>query len=182
MVGVASEYSPDFSISVFAPDGLVGLGFQSVSKYNATPFFVNLITQGIVSNPVYGVRMANEGSELFLGGTNRELYEGDFTYVPVTKEVRHTLLPLSSEHHFLVQGYWQVTLDGFVLDGRQVFLATQAIIDTGSTLILGPPEVVTAIYERIPGAHPSLKGDGTRSGLYTSSSYCNSFLTSSLKP
>lgn len=77
---------------MFAPDGLLGLGFQSVSKYNATPFFINLISQGIVSNPVFGVRLANEGSELFLGGTNRELYQGDFTYVPVTKEVRYTAL------------------------------------------------------------------------------------------
>lgn len=150
VVGVASEYSPGFSISVFAPDGLLGLGFQSVSKYNATPFFINLIAQGIVSNPVYGVRLANEGSELFLGGTNRDLYQGDFTYVPVTKE-----------------GYWQVTLDGILLDGRKVFSATEAIIDTGSTLILGPSEVVAAIYERIPGAMPALKGDGANSGLYT---------------
>ena len=125
--------------------------------------------------------MANEGSELFLGGTNRELYEGDFTYVPVTKEVRHTSLPLSPEHHFLVQGYWQVTLDGIVLDGHKFLLATQAIIDTGSTLILGPPEVVAAIYEQIPGAHPSLKSDGTNSGLYTSSSYRNGVLKPSLK-
>jgi hypothetical protein len=180
VVGVASEYSPGFSISVFAPDGLLGLGFQSVSKYNATPFFINLIAQGIVSNPVYGVRLANEGSELFLGGTNRDLYQGDFTYVPVTKEVRHTSLPLPSEHHFLVQGYWQVTLDGILLDGRKVFSATEAIIDTGSTLILGPSEVVAAIYERIPGAMPALKGDGANSGLYTSSSSRNCFLKSFL--
>lgn len=181
MVGVASEYSPDFSISMFAPDGLLGLGFQAVSKYNTTPFFINLIAQGVVSNPVYGVRLANEGSELFLGGTNSELYEGDFTYVPVTKEVRHTSLPLSSEHHLLVQGYWQVTLDGIVLDGRKVLSATEAIIDTGSTLILGSPEVVAAIYKRIPGAKPALKGDRANSGLYTSSSYRNSLLKPSLK-
>lgn len=170
MVGVASEYSPGFSISTFAPDGLLGLGFQSVSKYNTTPFFINLISQGVVSNPVFGVRLANDGSEFFLGGTNRKLHQGDFTYAPVTKEVRYTLLPLPSEAHVLVQGYWQVTLDGITLNGRQVFSATQAIIDTGSTLILGPAEVVGAIYGRIPGAIPA---DGTKLGLYTSSSSHN---------
>lgn len=182
MVGVASEYSTGFSISTFAPDGLLGLGFQSVSKYNATPFFINLIAQGVVSNPVYGVRLANEGSELFLGGTNRQLYQGDFTYVPVTKEVCYTALPLPSKSHFLVQGYWQVTLNGITLDGHNVFSETEAIIDTGSTLILGPAEVVAAIYERIPGAMPALNHDGTKSGLYTSSSSSNRFLRSSLKP
>ena len=102
MVGVASEYSTGFSISTFAPDGLLGLGFQSVSKYNATPFFINLIAQGIVSDPVFGVRLANEGSELFLGGTNKELHQGDFIYAPVTKEVRNTALRLPSEHDFLI--------------------------------------------------------------------------------
>lgn len=150
VVGVASEYSTGFSISMFVPDGLLGLGFQSVSKYNATPFFMNLISQGIVTNPVFGVRLANEGSELFLGGTNRELYQGNFTYVSVTKE-----------------GYWQVTLNGIVLDGRKVFSATEAIIDTGSTLILGPAEAVAAIYGRIPGASPAFNRDGIKSGLYT---------------
>jgi hypothetical protein len=89
---------------------------------------------------------------------------------------------LHSEHDFLVQGYWQVTLDGITLNGRQVFSATQAIIDTGSTLILGPAEVVEAIYERIPGAIPALNRDGTKSGLYTSSSSSTRFLRPSLKP
>jgi hypothetical protein len=167
---------------MFPPDGLLGLGFQSVSKYNATPFFINLIAQGIVSNPVYGVRLANEGSELFLGGTNRELHHGDFTYVPVAKEVCHATLPQPSEYHFLVQGYWQVTLDGIMLDGRKVFSTTEAIIDTGSTLILGPAEVVAAIYERIPGAIPTVNSDGTKSGLFSSSSSRNRFISSFLKP
>lgn len=162
VVGVASEYSTGFSISKFTPDGLLGLGFQSVSKYNATPFFINLISQGIVSNPVFGVRLANEGSELFLGGTNGELYQGDFTYTPVTKE-----------------GYWQVILDGIMLDGREVVSVTQAIIDTGSTLILGPAEVVEAIYGRIPGAIPALDPNGIKSGLYTVP--CNFDMTIALK-
>lgn len=68
-----------------------------------------------------------------------------------------------------------------MLDGREVFSATEAIIDTGSTLILGPAEVVAAIYEYIPGAIPTLNRDGTKSGLYSSSSSRNRFLSPFLK-
>jgi cathepsin D len=65
----------------------MGLAFQSLSKYNATPVFQNLISGGVVTSPVFGIKLASNGSELFLGGTNSKLYTGDFTWVPLTNQV-----------------------------------------------------------------------------------------------
>ena len=46
-----------------------------------------LISEGVLTSPVFGLKLAQSGSELFLGGTNSALYTGDFTWVPLTNEV-----------------------------------------------------------------------------------------------
>ena len=63
------------------------MGFQSISSYNASPLFQTLISDGVVTSQVFGLKFATSGSELFLGGTNSALYTGDFTWVPLTTEV-----------------------------------------------------------------------------------------------
>ena len=65
----------------------MGLAFQSISKYQAPPLFQTLISEGAVTSPVFGLKLATSGSELFLGGTNTALYTGDFTWVPLTNVV-----------------------------------------------------------------------------------------------
>jgi cathepsin D len=86
-LGAATEYSPDFDISRFPADGVMGLAFQSISAYNATPVFQTLISQDVLTSPVFGFKIATSGSELFLGGTNDALHTGSFTWVSLTNEV-----------------------------------------------------------------------------------------------
>jgi cathepsin D len=73
---------------IFPPDGFVGLGFQSISQFNASPLFQTLISEGVVTSQVFGTKFATSGSELFIGGTNSALYTGSFTYLPLTVKVR----------------------------------------------------------------------------------------------
>jgi cathepsin D len=65
----------------------MGMGFQSISQYNAPPVFQTLISEGAVTSQVFGTKFAVSGSELFIGGTNSALYTGSFTYLPLTVEV-----------------------------------------------------------------------------------------------
>ncbi|KAI0272452.1 aspartic peptidase domain-containing protein [Gloeopeniophorella convolvens] len=148
-LGVSSTYSTGFGIPSFPPDGLLGLGFPSISKFGQPPVFNTLIAEGILNAPAFGVYLADSGGELFLGGTNPNLYQGGFTFVPVTKEA-----------------YWQVTLDEITVDDRPVLLSTfPVIIDTGTTLLVGPPQEVAAVYAQIPGALPYVRE--IANGLYT---------------
>jgi len=63
------------------------MAFQNISASNSTPFFENLIAQGSLPNNVFAFYLAEEGSELYLGGINNKLYKGNITYVPVTEGV-----------------------------------------------------------------------------------------------
>ncbi|KAH8987990.1 acid protease [Lactarius hatsudake] len=146
--GVATHFAGVFSADFFLPDGLVGLAFPSISPYQATPFFLTLAAQGSLPSNTFGFYLANEGSELFLGGTNNKLHDGDFTYVPVTKE-----------------GYWETNLDALYVNGKKVAGVRDSIIDTGTTIILGDTETVKTIYKHIPGSKPAPAEIGA--GLYT---------------
>jgi len=145
-LGAADTYSTGFASDSFKPDGLMGMGFKSISDYNADPVFQTLVAQGQTSAPEFGFKLADSGSELYLGGTNSALYTGDFTYVDVTQE-----------------GYWQVNVDAIEVNGKQPVKGFSAIVDTGTTQLLGDTESVVSVYKNIPGAKPYPGGNG----LYT---------------
>jgi len=65
----------------------MGMGFQSISVYNAPPPFQTLMSEGVVSKSVFGFKLSDSGAELFLGGVNTDLYTGDFTWLNLTKKV-----------------------------------------------------------------------------------------------
>jgi cathepsin D len=131
----------------FPADGLLGMAFPAISVYGASPLFQSLVTAGAVAQPVFGFHLAPAGAELFVGGTNPALAAGEFTYVPVTRE-----------------GYWEIALDAVTLGGRNVLPVSpiSAIVDTGTTLIVGDTQTVQGVYESIAGAVDN--GDGTWSG------------------
>ena len=66
----------------------MGMGFQSISIYNAPPPVQNLVSEGKLSSPMFGFKFASSGSELFLGGVNPAYNNAKFTWVPITDEVR----------------------------------------------------------------------------------------------
>jgi hypothetical protein len=63
------------------------MGYQTISAYNAPPFFQTLVAQGDVAKAQFSFYLADNESELILGGTDPTRYKGDFTYLPVTNQV-----------------------------------------------------------------------------------------------
>ena len=68
----------------------MGMAFQSISEYNAPPTFQSLVSKGEETKPIFSFKLTPDGSELFLGGANPDLYEGDFTWLDLTVEVCHS--------------------------------------------------------------------------------------------
>jgi cathepsin D len=112
-LGASNQYSSGFNSSNFPADGLMGMGFQSISVYNAPPVFQNLVAEGQTDSPVFAMKLAANGSELSLGGLNSNLYTGDVTYVPISK-----------------QGYWQASFDSLNVGGQQAVGNTSCIVDS----------------------------------------------------
>ncbi|KAI9444480.1 acid protease [Lactarius indigo] len=137
-LGAATTFSSEFQSDQFPADGVLGMAYESISDYGASPVFQTLVSQGQVSVPVFSFYLSESGSELYIGGTNKDHYKGSFTYMPVT-----TL------------GYWQGPFDKISVKGRTVVRGGDfdAIIDTGTTQVVGDPENVQALYDRIPGSN-----------------------------
>ncbi|KAF9218924.1 acid protease [Gyrodon lividus] len=135
-LGAASHYSRGLHIEHFAADGLMGMAFQAISTYNQSPVFQTLATQGQTNEPVFAFSLANPYAELYLGGTNPDMYIGDFSWA-----------------HVIQHGFWEVAMDNVLANGQIVLTNIAAIIDTGSDLIHGNPSDVAALYEAIGGTY-----------------------------
>ncbi|XP_022214625.2 lysosomal aspartic protease [Drosophila obscura] len=116
-------------------DGILGLGFPSISVDDVTPLVQNMCAQSVISKCVFSICMKGGGSSkrggvLIFGSTDTSAYTGSnsYTYTPVTKK-----------------GYWQFDLKGFYLGDTKVSGSTQAIVDSGTSLIAAPTSAVNKI-------------------------------------
>jgi len=123
------------------------------------PFFQTLISDNRTTNPVFAFKLSTDGAELSMGGTDRSLYSGDFTYVKVYQK-----------------GYWEVALDAVSINGQPTISKLDSIIDTGTTLLIGDPKNVAKFYAAIPGSQNASSAVGE--GFYTFP--CNSVPSVSL--
>jgi len=143
--------------------GLMGLGFKNLAVSQATPFWEALVSGGKWLEPVMSFWMtrynnastasdAEFGGEFIMGGTNTALYSGDIDFVA---------LPYASNPTF-----WAIPLDQISVNGQGVAPAadTLAAIDTATSLIGGPPDVVEELYAAVPNA---VRGQGTLEGFWT---------------
>jgi len=64
-----------------------------------------------------------------------------------------------------LQGFWQITFDSFNVNGKAATGSLAAIMDTGTTQIVGDPTNVAAVYKNIPGAK---EDDSLGQGTFTS--------------
>ncbi|XP_068574335.1 napsin-A [Cebidichthys violaceus] len=139
---------PGITFAVARFDGVLGMAYPSISVAKVTPVFdtamaAKLLPQNIFSFYISRDPKAAVGGELVLGGTDPQYYTGDLHYVNVTRKA-----------------YWQIQVSGVDV-GDQLTVCKagcQAIVDTGTSLIVGPVEEVRALHKAI-GALPLLMGE-----------------------
>lgn len=143
--------------------GIMGLGFESLATSGATPLWQVLMIEKKVEERVFSFQLKNNmrearngqdirpGGIFTLGMLDKSQFQGDINWVSVPKKFGNTGI-----------GYWAVPLDRIQVNSRSFPPGANpyAVIDTGTTLIGGPPDVVRAIYSAIPGARPSQVGEG----------------------
>lgn len=113
----------------------MGMGYAAISDYNADPVFQTLVKEGATDKGTFEFKLSSSGAQLYVGGTDSSKYSGGFTYSPVTK-----------------QGYWQVDMDSISVGGSQASGSSSAIIDTGTTLLVGDSDAVKTVIGAVKGA------------------------------
>jgi len=141
---------PGITFDVAKFDGILGLGYQSISVDNVVPPWYNLLAQKLVSDPVFSVWLSKDprgqnGGQLILGGVDQSYYKGDIFYVPLTAKT-----------------YWQFKLDDVLYGGKsQNYCPTTgcpAIADTGTSLVAGPSKIISELNRKL-GAITIIAGE-----------------------
>jgi len=131
-------------------DGILGMGWPKLSQKGVKPVFNEMFDQGIVKKPVFSFWLSRDpsaklGGQLILGGSDDTLYTDKLTYVPLIGE-----------------DYWRIKLDGLAVGsdkGMGCKGGCVGIVDTGSSLLIGPKAEVDAINKKI-GATEVIPGMG----------------------
>lgn len=129
-------------------DGILGMAYPRISVNNVLPVFDNLMQQKLVDKNIFSFYLnrdpnAQPGGELMLGGTDSKYYTGPMSYLNVTRKA-----------------YWQVHMEQVDVGSSLTLCKAgcEAIVDTGTSLVVGPVEEVRALQKAI-GAVPLIQGE-----------------------
>jgi len=114
-------------------DGILGLGWDSISVGGVPTPMKALVSSGQLDAPVFAFYLGDQHpGELVFGGVDGKHYTGGFSFVPLSSE-----------------SYWEVELQGVSVAGESVGDAGKAIVDSGTSLLAGPPAEVQAIAAKL---------------------------------
>lgn len=108
-------------------DGILGLGFDTISVNKMVPPFYNMVNQKKVDEPVFAFYLGDankdgDTSEATFGGVDKNHYKGELTKIPLRREA-----------------YWEVDFNSIALGDNVAELDnTGAVLDTGTSLIALP--------------------------------------------
>ena len=127
-------------------DGILGLGWDTISVNHITPPFFNMVDKKLIDAPVFAFYITDESgeSEMVLGGVDKSHYTGDMIDLPLRRKA-----------------YWEVDMDSLTLGGETAELDdTGAVLDTGTSLIALPTTMAELINANL-GAKKSWNGQYT---------------------
>ncbi|XP_029291625.1 pepsin A-like [Cottoperca gobio] len=129
-------------------DGILGLAFQTIASDNVMPVFDTMVKDGLVSQAMFSVYLSSkseQGSEVIFGGVDSSHYTGQINWIPLSSAT-----------------YWQIKMDSVTINGQSVACAggCQAIIDTGTSLIVGPTNDINNMNSWV-GASTNQYGEAT---------------------
>lgn len=135
-VAATEESDEPFSLVPF--DGILGLSLPQMAEGPSFSVLDRLAESGVLESSLFGVYFGNDGeqSEITFGSFKKELMATEMFWSPVT-----------------VAGYWQVAMDDITIDNKKLDLCShqkcQVAVDTGTSLLAGPTEVVAALVEKL---------------------------------
>lgn len=137
--GLTTTESQDFANSPF--DGILGMAFDQLNTQGAITPFSQMVQQNVVKQAIFGFVLGrqkdNSPSQLTIGGVDTSKFTGQLSFNKLVNNV----------------GFWEIALQDASVNGKSLgFTQKTAIIDTGTTLMIVPPNDAATIHNQIPGA------------------------------
>jgi Eukaryotic aspartyl protease len=130
-------------------DGILGMGFTSISIDNTITVFENAMKQNAVDQPMFAFYLGdNSPGELTFGGYDSSKFEGELVTVPLESAT-----------------YWEIALDvvsagSYSSKPNADGSVTTGIVDSGTSLLVGPKKDVLQLATAV-GAKPNFMGQYT---------------------
>lgn len=127
-------------------DGILGLGFDTISVNRIIPPFYQMINQKLLDEPVFAFYLGDENdeSEAIFGGVDEDHFEGKITYIPLRRK-----------------GYWEVDFESITYGDETAELEnTGVILDTGTSLNVLPSALADLLNKEM-GAKRGYNGQYT---------------------
>lgn len=110
-------------------DGIMGLGYDTISVNKIVPPFYNMLDQGLLDEPVFAFYLGDtneqQESEATFGGIDESHYTGKLVKLPLRRKA-----------------YWEVDLDAITFGKETAEMDnTGVILDTGTSLIALPSTI-----------------------------------------
>jgi hypothetical protein len=125
-------------------DGILGMGFRSISVNHVITVFEALHEQNQIHEAAFSFYLSKtagtDTSRLILGGISDKYYEGPMRFYPLISET-----------------YWVIGLNEFRINGTSI-KASKAIMDTGTSLIVGSKNIIDQINKQIGTVDSSCNG------------------------
>jgi hypothetical protein len=139
---------PGLSFMLGKFDGILGMGWPSISVDKVVPPMQNMINQGLINQGIFSFYLqSSSGStsgDLDIGGIDTSHYTGTVFYHPVSK-----------------QDYWRISFDDLKIGGTSFTSVHSGIIDTGTSLLVGPKSEVSTIAKKLGAKCNFLTGQCT---------------------
>jgi len=136
IVAAVEESDAPFADAPF--DGILGMGLTALSEASAFNLMDCMVRDKAIKSGMFSVFLGAtdaEESEILFGSYRTEHMVDKLFWVPV----------MSGE------GFWQVPLEAISVHGKHLVSSpnASAILDTGTSLLAGPPEVINALLDQL---------------------------------
>lgn len=126
-------------------DGVIGLNFAR----NKTTPLMSLFEQGLIKEPLFSVYLnrdyeSTDGGEIMFGGIDKRRFTGPMTFAPLTS---------ATDWKFKIDSI-TVGMNGVDLPGDQQVASVckggcSAVLDTGSSFLIGPEDQIEELEEKL---------------------------------
>ncbi len=152
------DSAEDFRISC-VEDGLLGMAFDEIASSGAATPFHNLITKELVEKPRFSFFLGHDDGDggngvLTLGGSNPNYFSGDMRWISLAQRAEKVWYPYyfgDADDYWATQktysGFWEIDLHHAQSGESSLTTSNTAVLDTGTTLLIGPSADVQIILD-----------------------------------